>query len=115
MKIRLSGTPDRVAAVATVMRSAFRVREESRDFRDDPPSPKVRRYLHIDLLPVAKPTPEPAAIGRAADADARAVVEHFLGAFIEDPDDTVIEAIDTRRLTVGNLRDLVAGDCGGDA
>jgi hypothetical protein len=49
------------------------------------------------------------AVPRAAmSADLRAIVEHFLGAYAEDPDDTVVEAIGTRVMTVGNLRDIVA-------
>lgn len=43
----------------------------------------------------------------AMNADLRAVFEHFLSAYAEDSDDTVIEAVGTRVLTVGNLRDLV--------
>lgn len=42
------------------------------------------------------------------DAETRAQVEHFLGAYVDDPDETVIEAIGaTRTLTVGHLRALV--------
>jgi len=40
--------------------------------------------------------------------DSRTAVEHFLNAYYDDPDETVIEAHGvTRTLTVGHLRDLV--------
>jgi hypothetical protein len=40
--------------------------------------------------------------------DSRAAVEHFLSAYVEDADDTVIEAIGAdKALTIGHLRDLV--------
>lgn len=49
-------------------------------------------------------------------ADSRAAVEHFLGAYREDPDDTVIEAVGANRaLTVGHLRDLLVQDTESEA
>lgn len=47
MKLRIEGLPGEVEAVAVVLRGAFEVVEESRDYPNRAPSVQVRRYLEI--------------------------------------------------------------------
>jgi hypothetical protein len=47
MDIRLTGTPEQVDAATAVLRLAFNVVDESRDYPNRPPSTLVRRYVKI--------------------------------------------------------------------
>ncbi len=52
IKIRLEGTPGEVEQAAQALResASLRILEESRDYRNRPPSTLVRRYFEVESI-----------------------------------------------------------------
>lgn len=91
---RVAKAEARLAKLRKEHRDAYLVVMEERD--------DARNAMRIERAEAAVLAPA------AMNVDLRAIIEHFLGAYAEDLDDTVVEAIGTRVMTVGNLRDIVA-------